>query len=71
MSVEFKAISTSERARWDKLAVQDKERYQAAMEDYEPPSDDDSPPKKKAAAKKKAPARKALPKKAAKGKAKK
>jgi hypothetical protein len=71
MSVEFKAISTSERARWDKLAVQDKERYQAAMEDYEPPSDDDSPPKKKAAAKKKAPAPKASPKKAAKGKAKK
>lgn len=68
MSVEFKAISTSERARWDKLAVQDKERYQAAMEDYEPPSDDDSPPKKKAAAKKKAPAPKASPKK---GKAKK
>ena len=71
MSVEFKEISASERARWDKLAVQDKERYQAAMEDYEPPSDDDSLPKKKAAAKKKAPAPKASPKKAAKGKAKK
>ncbi len=42
------------------------------MEDYEPPSDDDdSPPKKKAAAKKKAPAPKASPKEAAKGKAKK
>ena len=73
MSVEFKEISASERARWDKLAVEDKERYQAAMEDYEPPSDDDSPPpKKKGAAKKKAaPAPKASPKKAAKGKAKK
>jgi structure-specific recognition protein 1 len=72
MSAEFKEISASERARWDKLAVEDKERYQAAMEDYEPPSDDDDdspPPKKKAAAKKKAaPAPKA--KKATKGKAK-
>ncbi|KAL3785715.1 hypothetical protein ACHAW5_004543 [Stephanodiscus triporus] len=75
MSVEFKEMSASERAKWDKLAVADKERYQAAMEDYEPPSEDDSPPsKKKAAAKKKvAPAPKASPKKkpTAKGKAKK
>jgi hypothetical protein len=38
MSVEFKKISTSERARWDKLAAEDKERYQAAMEDYVPPA---------------------------------
>jgi structure-specific recognition protein 1 len=73
MSAEFKDLSTSERAKWDKLAAEDKERYQAAMEDYEPPEDDDSPKAKKGAAKKKAaPAPKASPKKMpAKGKAKK
>jgi hypothetical protein len=70
MSVEFKEISTSERARWDKLAAQDKERYLAAMEDYEPPSeDDDSPPATKKAASKKKTAT-APKKKGAKGKAK-
>ncbi|KAL7531628.1 hypothetical protein ACHAXR_009214 [Thalassiosira sp. AJA248-18] len=42
LSVEFKAISASERAKWDELAVEDKERYQREMEDYEPPSESDS-----------------------------
>jgi len=37
--VEFKALSDGERAKWDKLAAEDKERYQREMEDYEPPSD--------------------------------
>mmetsp|Transcript_8463 Transcript_8463/g.13758 ORF Transcript_8463/g.13758 Transcript_8463/m.13758 type:complete len:192 (+) Transcript_8463:168-743(+) len=58
LSVEFKQISTSERAKMDQLAVEDKERYQAEMEDYEPPSESDSDsdsdaPKKKKKAKKK------------------
>ena len=39
LSTEFKAISESEKARWDELAAQDKERYQREMESYEPPSD--------------------------------
>lgn len=38
MSVEFMEISTSERARYAKLAAEDKKRYQAAMEDYVPPA---------------------------------
>mmetsp|Transcript_29971 Transcript_29971/g.55378 ORF Transcript_29971/g.55378 Transcript_29971/m.55378 type:complete len:208 (+) Transcript_29971:212-835(+) len=58
LSVEFKAVTTSERAKYDQLAVEDKERYQAEMEDYEPPSESDSDsdsdaPKKKKKAKKK------------------
>jgi len=50
ISVEFKALSDHERAKWDKLAAEDKERYQREMEDYEPPSDleDDAPKKRKA-----------------------
>jgi hypothetical protein len=63
LSVEFKAISASERARWDKLASDDKERYQHAMESYDPPtesehdfdSDSDAPKKKTKAKKKKDP----------------
>jgi len=59
LSVEFKAIDAEERSRYDELAVQDKERYLAEMEDYEPPtesddSDDDSDgPRKKRKSKKK------------------
>jgi len=41
MSVEFKAISAEERAKYDQLAVEDKERYLAAMEDYDPPTESD------------------------------
>ena len=63
LSVEFKAISASERARWDQLAIEDKDRYQHAMESYDPPtasepdsdSDSDAPKKKKKAKKKKDP----------------
>lgn len=40
LSVEFKAIPESQRGQWDQLAIEDKERYQAAMEGYEAPSDD-------------------------------
>merc|ERR1712194_174141 len=39
---EFKAIDEDEVARYAQLAIEDKERYQAAMEDYDPPSDSDS-----------------------------
>jgi len=60
LSVEFKQVSESERAKYDQLAVEDKERYQAQMENYEPPtdssdddSDSDAPKKKKKKAKKK------------------
>jgi len=42
LSVEFKAVTRNERAKYDQLAVEDKERYQAQMEDYEPPSESDS-----------------------------
>mmetsp|Transcript_5375 Transcript_5375/g.12209 ORF Transcript_5375/g.12209 Transcript_5375/m.12209 type:complete len:208 (-) Transcript_5375:184-807(-) len=61
LSVEFKAINTKERAKYDQLAVEDKERYQAQMETYEPPSesdsdsDSDAPKKKKKIKKKKDP----------------
>lgn len=34
ISAEFKALQPKERAKWDKKAVEDKERYQAAMEEY-------------------------------------
>lgn len=60
LSVEFKAVSASERARWDQLAAEDKERYQAQMENYDPPtesedsdSDSDAPRGKKKKKKKK------------------
>jgi len=60
LSVEFKAVTTSERARWDQLAAEDKERYQAQMENYDPPtesedsdSDSDAPRGKKKKPKKK------------------
>lgn len=63
MSVEFKAISDAERARWDQLALDDKDRYLQAMESYDPPSDSeqdddsdsDAPKKKKKSKKKKDP----------------
>ena len=64
MSTEFKAISADERARWDQLNAEDKERYTREMEDYTPPSDDDDSdsdsddsdaPKKKKKRKKKDP----------------
>jgi hypothetical protein len=41
LSKEFKAITPEEREKWDKLAAEDKERYQLEMETYEPPSSDD------------------------------
>ena len=47
LSVEFKQISAEEREKWDKLAREDKERYQREMEDYEPPSDDEEEVTKK------------------------
>lgn len=47
LSEEFKNISESERAKYDKLAMADKERYQREMEDYEPPSDEEEPTTKK------------------------
>lgn len=47
LSKEFKNISAEERAKYDKLALEDKERYKREMEDYEPPSDDDEAPAKK------------------------
>ncbi|KAL7546124.1 hypothetical protein ACHAWF_009464 [Thalassiosira exigua] len=40
LSAEFKSIGPSERARWDHLAAQDKERYLREMEDYEPPTEE-------------------------------
>ena len=61
-SAEFKSLSDKEACRWQKAAAEDKARYQAEMEDYEPPpeddddddegeedddDDDDSPPPKK------------------------
>jgi hypothetical protein len=61
LSVEFKAIDEDEVARYAQLAIEDKERYQAAMEDYDPPSesdsdsDSDAPRKKKKKKKKKDP----------------
>jgi hypothetical protein len=35
-SAEFKALSESEKAKYERLAAADKERYLAEMEDYEP-----------------------------------
>lgn len=66
MSSEFKALNETERKRWDQLAANDKTRYLAEMENYDPPSDlddddsddddsdDDEPRKKKGKKKKKA-----------------
>eukprot|EP01083_Nonionella_stella_P019168 53282_1 len=60
LSREFKAVSPSDRGRWDQLAAEDKERYQAQMENYEPPtesedsdSDSDAPRGRKKKSKKK------------------
>lgn len=39
LSVEFKQISAEERAKWDALALEDKERYQREMANYVPPDD--------------------------------
>jgi len=47
LSKDFKAIDEEERAKYDKLAVLDKERYQREMETYEPPSDEEEAPSKK------------------------
>ena len=46
-SAEFKALSDSEKAKYDRLAAADKERYLAEMVDYDPPPDDDGGPAKK------------------------
>jgi hypothetical protein len=58
-------------AKFEKMAADDKERYQAEMADYTPPStDEDEPPKKKAAKKpspKKEVAKKPSPKKEVRG----
>jgi HD superfamily phosphohydrolase len=37
-SVEFKALSEKDKAKWEKLAAADKERYLAEMETYSPPA---------------------------------
>lgn len=60
LSAEFKQVSEREKAKWDQLAAEDKERYQREMEDYEPPSESDSDsdsdgPRKKKKKKKKDP----------------
>jgi len=68
-SAEFKSLSDKEASKWQKAAAEDKARYQAEMEDYEPPEDDDDegdddddddspPPKKTKAAAKKGKAKK-------------
>jgi len=68
-SAEFKSLSDKEASKWQKAAAEDKARYQAEMEDYEPPEDDDEegdddddddspPPKKTKAAAKKGKAKK-------------
>lgn len=53
LSAEFKALSDEERAKYDKLAEADKERFVEEMKSYVPPvgydSDDDKPTKKKKA----------------------
>ena len=49
-------------AKFEKMAADDKERYQAEMEDYTPPSTDEDEPSKKKAAKKPSP-KKPSPKK--------
>lgn len=41
ISKQFKALDEDEKAKWNELARQDKERYQREMENYDPPSDDD------------------------------
>lgn len=46
-SAEFKALSDSEKAKYDRLAAAEKERYLAEMEDYEPPEEDGGGPAKK------------------------
>jgi len=40
LSAQFKEISESERAEWDRKASLDRERYQREMVDYVPPEDD-------------------------------
>ena len=34
ISAQFKALSEKERKKWEKKAADDKERYQAEMQDY-------------------------------------
>lgn len=54
MSEEFKNLSAAERAKYDRLAEADKQRYMQQMENYDAPeddSDDDKPSKKKKAKK--------------------
>jgi len=67
LTTSTKAKDKKEVAKFEKMAADDKERYQAEMADYTPPStDDDEPPKKKAAKKpspKKEVAKKPSPKK--------
>jgi DNA repair protein RAD16 len=40
-SAEFKSLNKKEKSKWDKSAVEDKARYQAKMEDYEPPEEEE------------------------------
>lgn len=40
LSVEYKSLPLGERAKWDKKAEKDKQRYQREMANYVPPSDD-------------------------------
>lgn len=47
LSMEFKEISPTERAKWDARAAEDKERYAREMSTYVPPDDLEDVPKKK------------------------
>ena len=65
LKASTKAKDKKEVAKFEKMAADDKERYQAEMADYTPPStDDDEPPKK--AAKKPSPKKEAAKKPVAK-----
>mmetsp|Transcript_24394 Transcript_24394/g.30019 ORF Transcript_24394/g.30019 Transcript_24394/m.30019 type:complete len:194 (+) Transcript_24394:156-737(+) len=47
LSVEFKSITPTERAKWDKKAGEDKARYEREMSTYVPPDDLEEVGKKK------------------------
>jgi len=38
LSVEYKELTPDEKSKWDKLAAEDKKRYDAEMADYVPPA---------------------------------
>mmetsp|Transcript_32819 Transcript_32819/g.47512 ORF Transcript_32819/g.47512 Transcript_32819/m.47512 type:complete len:204 (-) Transcript_32819:310-921(-) len=41
LSEKFKALTASEKSKWEKKAQKDKDRYHREMEHYVPPSDDE------------------------------